>query len=335
MRAAQQIGIIEGVNIPPWVLRAGGILPSVDLDTPNNRAWVNGTGLVPISSLLSITRSATVTNLLPTSAAGASFLTFGANTLAIDPGSGLNIFSSKNNLLNCLAPVTQTTASLAAGTYTLWVNGSGSATSSAGTAVGTGFGTATNGSVNTFTLSAPGTVVVTVSGSLNAFQLEPMAAGTPLIVTTSAPVVRADNVTAAGVLLSALIAAQGSVLFSSIPGANGTTRVQLGYSTGTSTPLYFNNSANVLTSFANSTALLTANALNAGSVNKSALGFSSAGRSIVLNNGTVATDTNALSTSTGVMIGNGGGTNYLNGPDSRLTVFSPRFPDAALKALTV
>lgn len=70
------------------------------------------------------------------------------------------------------SPATQTTASLGTGTYTLWVVGTGSATSSAGTATITGGGAATAGSPNTFVVTGAGTVTVTVAGTVTFFQLE-------------------------------------------------------------------------------------------------------------------------------------------------------------------
>lgn len=113
------------------------------------------------------------TDGLFTAASGASFNTFLANIPRINTTNGLLIEPLRaNNLLNSSAPVTQTTASLGVGTYWLWVNGSGSATPSAGTATGAGFAAATQGAPSTFTISVAGTVVVTVSGSLNRFQLE-------------------------------------------------------------------------------------------------------------------------------------------------------------------
>ncbi len=69
-------------------------------------------------------------------------------------------------------PATQTTASLGTGTYCLWITGTGSATSSAGTATITGAGAATAGSPNVFTVTVAGTVTVTVAGSPTIFQLE-------------------------------------------------------------------------------------------------------------------------------------------------------------------
>jgi hypothetical protein len=95
---------------------------------------------------LSISRASSGTNLLPSSASGFSYSTLGTNVLRITPTLGLLIEEPRTNqLLNSTAPATLTTGSLANGTYTLWVNGSGSATMSAGTATGCGTGTATNG----------------------------------------------------------------------------------------------------------------------------------------------------------------------------------------------
>lgn len=139
--------------------------------------------------------SCTATDLLPTSSSGYAYQSYAANTPRVSSGIGLIVEESRvNRLLNSAVPATQTTASLATGTYTLWVNGSGSATSSAGSATGTGYGTATQGSSNTIVLTGAGTVVVTVSGSLNAFQLELGTFGTSLITTTAAVGTRAADV---------------------------------------------------------------------------------------------------------------------------------------------
>lgn len=102
-----------------------------------------------------------------------------------------------NFLLNSLAPVTQTVVILATGTFTAWMEGSGSITTAAGTAIGAGFGVATNsalgtyGSYNTFTISTVGTVTVTVNGTVTAFQLEDGAFASSMITTTGATATRA------------------------------------------------------------------------------------------------------------------------------------------------
>ncbi len=79
-----------------------------------------------------------------------------------------------NYLLNSDSPATQTTGSLTAGTYTLWVDddATGSATVSANTATITGAGSATAGNPLTFTVDTAGTVDVTVVDTVTRFQLE-------------------------------------------------------------------------------------------------------------------------------------------------------------------
>jgi hypothetical protein len=177
----------EQTGVPGWVLPGAAL----DLDFLNGRYWQARTGCRSAATCLTVNRAAPETSLLPTSASGTAYVTFAAGVAAVVPGAGLQIFEARTNyLLNSTAPATQTTASLGAGTYTLWVNGSGSATSSAGTATGTGFGAATQGAPNIFVLSGGGTVTVTVSGLLNAFQLENGNGGTPLIVTGGAPATR-------------------------------------------------------------------------------------------------------------------------------------------------
>jgi hypothetical protein len=184
----------------------GGFSPLVGSTLDMNFAGF-GSGTVPgqyygaSTTDLTVVRAGTgATDLVASSAASAPFSVYEANVARIKQGSGLLIEESRTNvLLNSLFPATQTTASLGTGQYTLWVNGSGSATSSAGTAVITGAGAATNGTPNVFTVTSAGTVVITVAGSLNAFQCEAGSYGTSLIVTSGATVTRAaDAVSLAG-----------------------------------------------------------------------------------------------------------------------------------------
>lgn len=103
---------------------------------------------------------------------------------------GLLIEEQRTNyLLNSTAPATQT-VTLAAGNYTLWVAGTGSCSAAAGTAVGSGFGTANASTVVTFAITTAGTVVFNVTGTLLRFQCENGAFATSHIVTTGVAATR-------------------------------------------------------------------------------------------------------------------------------------------------
>ena len=98
-----------------------------------------------------------------------------------------------NYALNSTTPATHTTGSLAIGTYTLWQEGTGSFVATAGTAVGT-FGTASNGTPATITITTAGTVVLTASGTNTWVQLELGAFKTSRIPTTTATATRAATI---------------------------------------------------------------------------------------------------------------------------------------------
>ncbi|RYD50585.1 MAG: hypothetical protein EOP52_13820 [Sphingobacteriales bacterium] len=115
-----------------------------------------------------------------------------------------------NFLLNSASPSSQT-VSLNAGSYTLWVEGAGSCVCAAGTAAGSGFGTATAGSKVTFSISTAGTVVFTVTGGLARFQCENGIAETSFITTTSAAATRAGDV--CGANMSSVLNAQEGTVF--------------------------------------------------------------------------------------------------------------------------
>jgi len=92
-----------------------------------------------------------------------------------------------NYLLNSGTPATQS-VSLGAGTYTLWIAGSGSCVLSGGPT-----GTATAGSPATFTLGSTTSVTFTISGTVTRFQVELGLEPTSFIPTTSAQVTRAAD----------------------------------------------------------------------------------------------------------------------------------------------
>jgi hypothetical protein len=323
-------------GVPGWVLSGA----SVDLDFANGR-YFGGT----LASLLSITRASNETDLLPSSASGYVYNTFGSNVLAISPTFGLLIFEARTNqLLNSTAPATQTTASLGTGTYTLWVNGSGSATPSGGTATITGAAAATNGAPNTFTVTVAGTVTVTVGGSLNFFQLEAGAFGTSGIVTAGATATRAaDVVSIIGNAKSAALSLPGSLVIKTLGSPNtGATpfifcwdAVNFGHSIH-SNDFSNVNRRDVSDNSGGSITITNANAVTG----TSKLGLSwgaTTGHTLVADNGTASTDvaTVDVKTITPVLGSNMGSNNFFDGTFSRVTLWNTRLADATLKAFTV
>ena len=125
-----------------------------------------------------------VTSNVVTEATGATISP--APSLLMEP-------AATNYLLNSDVPATQTTESLGTGDYILWVDGTGSAAVTAGTATITGGGTASDGTPDLFTVTGAGTVTVTVTGSLDRFQLESGSVRTSYIPTTTVAVSRAAD----------------------------------------------------------------------------------------------------------------------------------------------
>lgn len=142
-----------------------------------------------------------------------------------------------NFLLNSLTPVTQV-ITLATGTYTLWHEGSGSVTSSATTAVGTGFGSSVSGALgtygtpNTFVITTAGTVTITVTGTVTSFQVEDGTFATSLIITTGAQATRSrDDMTSN--IASVYNNLEGSFVAEHMPSQNNTSGVIATLSDGT------------------------------------------------------------------------------------------------------
>ena len=153
---------------------------------------------------------------LEVGAAPTAFIPTGASQGTAGVLRGLLVEEGNNNwLLNSGAPATQTTASLALGIYTLWMDGTGSVSVAGTSAVITGGGTAIAGSPVTFTVTTAGTVTVTVTGSPTRFQLENQLSRSSYIATAGTAGIRqVDNLTmplgswfnpAAGTLLTEFI----------------------------------------------------------------------------------------------------------------------------------
>ena len=255
-------------------------------------------GCTPIANCVSVTRaSAVATDLTYFDAAGASFTTYAANTPRIKAGYGLLKEDNRTNfLLNSGTPATQTTGNLTNGSNWLWVNGTGSATLSNGTATGC-IGTATQGFPVNFTVAGAGTCTVTVAGSLNQFQLEfGPTIPTSYIATAGATVARGTELiqVVAGSPLAKLLAAnQGFVIVATqgiqtgVPlnrdSGNGSLFAQVATA---STVRAAATSSNFATASPGITTLAGTNSV--GQPNKFATSWGGHGVSFAWNNGTVA-----------------------------------------------
>lgn len=319
--------VVTGVGVPGWVL-AGA---TFGMDFANSRYYGD-----TLANLTSLSRASSATDLLPSSASGFAYATYGNDVRRINSSGFLGEDTATNLLLNSTAPATQTTASLGTGTYTLWVNGSGSAAVAGnGATITGGAGSATNGSPKTFTVTVAGTVDITVTGSLNAFQLEAGSIGTSFIPTTGVTATRAaDNISLAGAALTLWRTNSFSGVLSMGPlGKLGSFA-----NPGGGSNLYTDISSRVIMTFGGATIALA----NSGSgnflSNSCKIGFSAKnpGGSAVLNNGTVATQA-ANNFSGGASAGTllNGNSGYVDAHMKSLFLFSTVLSDAALKAFTV
>jgi hypothetical protein len=315
----------------PWAGASNG--PLVDL----NLATATYVGCTP-ATCLSIVRASNKTDLLPSSASGFAYNTFGPNVFAITPTLGLLIEETRTNqLINSTAPATQTTGTLAATAQTLWVNGSGSAALSNGTATGC-TGAATNGSPVTFTPTA-GTCTVTVTGSLNFEQLEQGSFGTSGIVTAGSAGTRAaDQVSTAGPMEAIFSAAQGSIVLNTLASPN-TANAYLVDANDFGSEFIIGISSPTVANAASGGHVFTAT-LGSGSYSttlvKTGGSWDGTGRSLVANNGTLTTSAFTYANTTPNYIGSRDGlnTSQCDCYVSRATAWSTRIPDLQLGAAT-
>lgn len=320
---------LTATTIPSWVL--GGAFPndaSYDPDFANGRYYGD-----TLANLLSCSRASQKTDLLPSSASGYAYNTFANNVLSITPTLGLLIEEARMNIFATpLAPATQTITLSATGSYTLWVNGSGSAAIVGGTAVITGAGTAINGSKVTINCTVTGTVVVTIAGSLNTCQLEAGAFGTSF--TTGARA--ADIVPVIGGFAALLAKWQGSLLFSMA--ALPVTSFPTFLGNGGGAQLF--GTSNVVTLRATDTSNANAMTATLGSGNtnspfKAMLSWDNADRSLVGNGGTVVANAHSLIAApmASPTIGSTGGNFFINTYVARLTMWDYRQYDPTSQSL--
>ncbi len=295
-----------------------------DSSTPNPRA---------ATDFLSCTRASTG---YAKSSSG-TWTSFASNVLRVTDLGLLVEDARTNNLLNSDAPATQTTASLATGSYTLWVEGSGSALVSAGSASITGAASVTENNPDTFTVTVAGTVTVTITGSLTRFQLELGSFPSSFILTAGAAATRAaDAVTCIGNLNTITSGTAASFAFDLV--ANDTSRNVTIFS-----PAVVNWFS--LNAFSAGTQLdsnipgeeittVIGNSLTIFTGVKAALSFNASGRSIVGGGGTVATGTVSASHADYRLDADAAGARPISGYYRRLSAWNSRLADATLQALT-
>jgi hypothetical protein len=151
-------------------------------------------GLIPAPWIF--TRASISTNLLYTDPYDFPDLNeFGVDVPIFRDGGLLMAPVATNFLLESASPADQVVDLTNLGAHILWSIGTGTVTVSAGTAVGTGFGTSSQGVPVVFNLTTVGTVQVTLGGTLDVvfFQLERGEDPTPFIITETTQMTRAAS----------------------------------------------------------------------------------------------------------------------------------------------
>jgi len=249
-----------------------------------------------------------------------------------------------NYLLNSASPATQT-VSLSTGTYSLWLVGSGSCAAAAGTAAGSGFGTATAASSVTFTVSTAGTVVFTVSGTVTRFQCENGAFATSFITTTGAAATRAADVASFDAMPSYNLTEGTVVLEYELMVVSGSTQkamtLQLNSSENDLLTLNIGAAGAATYSVKSgnaSVAGISVGTVSAGSVVKTALAYKLDDFAGCVNGGSVGTDTAGAAPATTLnrmCVGmRGNSTQFLYGWVRKMAYYNTRLGNSTLQQLT-
>lgn len=318
---------------------------AIDLDFAGDRIYPSGA----FTDYLSCSRAS---DGYAQNAAG-DWVQFSSNVLRITDLGLLIEDGGTNYLINSAAPATQETDSLGTGDYTLWVEGTGSAIASNGTGTITGAESATEGSPSVFTVTGAGTVNVTVTGSLDRFQLENGGLASSFIATGAVSAARAaDVVTCIGSMATILTSAPqtifADVIINSIVSGYRNYVGIVAAHPDNDTLLQRDGGGNAV----NKVLMIEANADGAAALSATFGGSKTwltgvkiascqdgSARSLVGGGGTVATDGGHSVSSGPYYLG---GYNYfdtnlygnLGGYVRRLTVWNSRLADATLQSLT-
>lgn len=292
----QLLTTISGYT-PPWLLKKDSILGFRADQSPNHRFWLNYSGyrgFVNDSAALTTSRTG---DFWAVSASGV-WQKFSAGVLPITDAGYFEYEQRTNYFLNSSAPATQTITIASTGSYTITAWGTaGTVVVTAGTAVGTGFGTATaspSGGSVTINITVVGTIICTVMGSPTYINVENGAFKTGVIVTDASAVTRFPNIaTFQGLCAQAITASKSYIVW-----GNG--------SVGGAAPRYIQSSG------------LAANIASANSITTSAgnvtLGFGSTAGKTLLAQSYDGTGSTAIANGGALISGAGAtfsGSNYL------------------------
>jgi len=251
-------------------------------------------------------------------------------------GTRTNLFLA--SLLNGTVLLTQN-VTVTAQAYTISFYGTGTITLS-GTASATITGTGAYPARTTYTFTpTAGTLICTVSGTVQFANCEAGAFASSFIPTAATTVQRTiDTASMTGTNFTSWFNASAGTFVAVADTAQLTPApIVLGYSSlNTSSFLYFTSASNAST-WNNSTALsTTGGAITNNTPQKAAMAYTESTRAVCLNRGAIATDSAAIGSPTGLYLGKPGSTSAqaLFGHLSSVTYYNTYVTNAQLRQLT-